>query len=210
MTGLRTRQKADRKRRILAASTQLFRSSGYRHVRIEDIAEIAEVSVGTVYNYYTTKGDILIAIVAMEVEEVLAAGETLLATPPAGMREALQALISHYYNHSLNYLSKEMWRAAMALSIEAPLTPNGVLYHQLDERLRAQVQALLASGQAQGEIDAQMDTDALGDLLFNSLNMMFVEFVSDDAMTLKALNARLSRQLDAMTQVWTSAAQVPA
>nr|WP_163501464.1 TetR/AcrR family transcriptional regulator [Halomonas socia] len=206
MTGLRTRQKADRKRRILKASMLLFRRSGYRHVRIEDIAEVAEVSVGTVYNYYATKGDILIAIVAMEVEEVLAAGEALLATPPVAMRGALQALISHYYDHSLNYLSKEMWRAAMALSIEAPLTPNGVLYHQLDDRLRAQVQALLASGQAQGEVDPRLDTDALGDLLFNSLNMMFVEFVSDDAMTLEALKLRLSRQLDAMTRVWASAA----
>ncbi|APX91489.1 TetR family transcriptional regulator [Halomonas sp. 1513] len=205
MTGLRTRQKADRKRRILKASMLLFRRSGYRHVRIEDIAEIAEVSVGTVYNYYATKGDILIAIVAMEVEEVLAAGEALLASPPAGMRDALQALINHYYDHSLNYLSKEMWRAAMALSIEAPLTPNGVLYHQLDERLRAQVQALLASGQAQGEIDPRLDSDALGDLLFNGLNMMFVEFVSDDAMSLEALKSRLSRQLDAMTRVWTHA-----
>lgn len=183
----------------------LFRRSGYRHVRIEDIAEIAEVSVGTVYNYYATKGDTLIAIVAMEVEEVLAAGETLLATAPADMRTALQTLIDHYYDHSLNYLSKEMWRAAMALSIEAPLTPNGVLYHQLDERLRAQVQALLASGQATGEIDARLDSEALGDLLFNSLNMMFMEFVSDDAMSLEALKSRLSRQLDAMTQVWPPA-----
>ncbi|WP_290783711.1 TetR/AcrR family transcriptional regulator [Halomonas sp.] len=205
MSGLRTRQKADRKRRILKASMLLFRRSGYRHVRIEDIAEIAEVSVGTVYNYYATKGDILIAIVAMEVEEVLAAGEALLASPPAAMRDALQALINHYYDHSLNYLTKEMWRAAMALSIEAPLTPNGVLYHQLDERLRAQVQALLASGQAQEEIDQRLDSDALGDLLFNSLNMMFVEFVSDDAMSLEALKSRLSRQLDAMTWVWTQA-----
>jgi len=205
LSGLRTRQKADRKRRILKASMLLFRRSGYRHVRIEDIAEIAEVSVGTVYNYYATKGDILIAIVAMEVEEVLAAGEALLASPPAAMRDALQALINHYYDHSLNYLTKEMWRAAMALSIEAPLTPNGVLYHQLDERLRAQVQALLASGQAQEEIDQRLDSDALGDLLFNSLNMMFVEFVSDDAMSLEALKSRLSRQLDAMTWVWTQA-----
>ena len=74
MAGLRERQKADRERRILEAAVTQFRADGYRSVRIEDLAEMAQVSVGTVYNYYQTKGDILIATVAMEVEEVLDAG----------------------------------------------------------------------------------------------------------------------------------------
>ena len=62
MTGLRARQKADRNRRILHAASTLFYSEGYRSARIEDMAGMAEVSPGTVYNYYRTKGDLLIAI----------------------------------------------------------------------------------------------------------------------------------------------------
>jgi len=120
MAGLRERQKADRERRILRAAVTRFRTEGYRTVRIEDLAETAEVSVGTVYNYYKTKGEILIATVAMEVEEVLAEGEAIVANPPDGVEAALLALIFQYYDHSLEYLNKEMWRTAMALSIEAP------------------------------------------------------------------------------------------
>lgn len=91
MTGLRAKQKADRNRRILQAATELFREVGYDSARIEDIAERAEVSVGTFYNYYQNKGDILVAAVSMEVEEVLAAGKTIVDNPPDTVGNALTA-----------------------------------------------------------------------------------------------------------------------
>ena len=194
MTGLRERQKADRERRILKAAVTRFRAVGYRSVRIEDLAEMAEVSVGTVYNYYQTKGDILIATVAMEVEEVLEAGATIVADPPRGADAALLALIFQYYDHSLEYLSKEMWRMAMALSIEAPGTPNGRHYSELDQRLAVQVTDLVRALQARGEVRADLDARALGELIFNNLNQMFIEFVKDDAMTLDMLRDRVAGQ----------------
>jgi AcrR family transcriptional regulator len=194
MAGLRARQKADRERRILRAAVTRFRADGYRAVRIEDLAEAAEVSVGTVYNYYQTKGDILIATVAMEVEEVLAAGAAIVADPPRNVEAALLALIFQYYDHSLEYLSKEMWRTAMALSIEAPGTPNGRRYSELDQQLAAQVTALVAALQARGEVRADLDAAALGAVIFNNLNQMFIAFVTDEDMTLETLRARVAAQ----------------
>lgn len=195
MPGLRERQKADRHRRILAAATTLFRQEGYRQVRIEDLAQQADVSVGTVYNYYATKGDILIAIVAMEVEEVLAAGEALLADPPAKIEVALARLIDHYYEHSLHYLNKEMWRAAMAISIEAPLTANGAKYNALDARLRHQVQALIKILQRTGKVDTSIDPHIVGCMIFNILNMLFIEFVKHDDMSMESLKTHLHQQI---------------
>jgi AcrR family transcriptional regulator len=194
MAGLRDRQKAERERRILDAAVSLFRTHGYRAVRLEDLAEQAEVSVGTVYNYYRTKGDILIAVVTLEVEEVLAMGRSLVADPPRGVDHALQALIFQYYDHSLKYLTKEMWRSAMALSIEAPETPNGQLYNALDQKLAAQVTELVARLGARGEVRDGVDPTAIGQLVFNNLNMMFVEFVKDDTMTLETLRLAVARQ----------------
>ncbi len=194
MTGLRARQKADRHNRILNAAVTLFRRDGYKNVRIEDLADLAQVSVGTVYNYYMTKGDILVATVAMEVEEVLAAGEAILSDPPAGVEDALMVLIGHYYDHSLHYLNKEMWRTAMALSIEAPVTPYGRRYTDLDARLRAQVVALIGRLQARGEVRADVDAAAVGETVFNNLNMMFIEFAKDEEMTIDALKTNVARQ----------------
>ncbi|TGQ19993.1 TetR/AcrR family transcriptional regulator, partial [Mesorhizobium sp. M00.F.Ca.ET.220.01.1.1] len=92
MSGLRERQKADRHRRIIDAATALFREAGYEGAKIEAIAAQAEVSIGTIYNYYQNKGDILGAIVSMEVNEVLNAGRGVVASPPANVGDALDTL----------------------------------------------------------------------------------------------------------------------
>ena len=47
MTGLRLRQKKARTGRILEEAAKLFRSVGYKAARIDDIADAAELSVGT-------------------------------------------------------------------------------------------------------------------------------------------------------------------
>ena len=194
MAGLREKQKADRERRILQAAVTKFRADGYRAARIEDLADMAEVSVGTVYNYYQTKGDILMATVAMEVEEVLDAGLTILADPPQAVDDALLALIFAYYDHSLEYLTKEMWRTAMALAIEAPGTPNGRRYFELDQRLASQMTDLVKVLQNRGTVRQDLDPEPFGALLFNNLNQMFQEFVKDDDMPLEVLRQRVDAQ----------------
>ncbi len=195
MPGLREEQKAKREKRILQAAVSKFRECGYDSVRIEDLAQLAGVSVGTVYNYYQNKGDILIATVAMEVEEVLQIGQNIADQPPNGAEKALLKLIFNYYDHSLNYLTKEMWRTAMALSIEHPGTPNGRRYTELDRRLGQQVTNLIATLQGRGEIRAGLDPAVLGQLVFNNLNMEFIEFVKDEKMPLKTLRNRVTAQI---------------
>ncbi|WP_046119677.1 TetR/AcrR family transcriptional regulator [Ensifer aridi] len=194
MAGLRARQKADRNRRILEAATDLFREVGYDSARIEDIAERAEVSVGTFYNYYENKGDILVATVSMEVEEVLAAGKAIVDDPPASVQRALDALIGQYYGHSLVYLSKEMWRTAMAISIQQPASPFSKRYTELDRRLCDQVTTLIRKLQLKGLVAPDLDTQAVGEMFFNNLNMEFTEFAKDEAMSLDELKARVARQ----------------
>jgi AcrR family transcriptional regulator len=194
MAGLRERQKADRTLRILEAASRLFRDQGYGAIRIEDIAHAAEVSVGTLYNYFTNKGDLLLAIVSMEVEEVLEAGKAIVADPPADIARALGDLLAIYFDHSLYYLSKEMWRTAMAISIEAPGTPFSARYTELDSLLAAQVCDLIMELQRKGYARTDIDAAAVGQLLFNNLNQMFIEFVKVESMSFADLHAITARQ----------------
>ncbi len=208
MSGLRARQKADRNRRILESATTLFREQGYDSARIEDIAEMAEVSVGTLYNYYQNKGDILVATVSMEVTEVLEAGELIVANPPLNVSEALAALINQYYDHSLVYLSKEMWRTAMASSIHQPGTPLSKRYTELDARLCAQVIQLIETLQRRRVVVASVDAQALGEVLFNNLNMMFIEFCKNESMTLEELKSRVTAQNRPIAELISSVKRV--
>lgn len=188
MTGLREQHKADRTRRILQAASEMFRDQGYDAVRIEDIAQRAEVSAGTCYNYFSTKGDILLAIVSMEVEEVVAAGQAVIDAPPETVAAALDQLIRLYYDHSLHYLSKAMWRTAMALTIAAPETPFSQRYTALDAMLARQVSDLVTALQARGLARTDADAAVLGQMIFHDLNQRFIVFVTDDAMPLGDLH----------------------
>lgn len=201
MTGLRARQKADRNRRILEAATSLFQEVGFDSARIEDIAERAGVSVGTFYNYYENKGDILVAAVSMEVEEVLEAGTAIVDNPPEQTFDALRVLIDQYFDHSLVYLSKEMWRTAMATSIQQPASPFSRRYTELDQRLCRQVADLVRKLQVRGAVIPGLDAVALGEMIFNNLNMMFIEFAKDETMSIETLKEQVARQNRPLAQL---------
>jgi AcrR family transcriptional regulator len=203
MTGLRARHKADRSRRILEAASTLFRAQGYDAVRIEDIAADADVSAGTCYNYFSTKGDILLAIVSMEVEEVIDAGRAVVANPPAEVAEALDRLIRIYYDHSLLYLTKELWRRAIALTVEAPETPFSQRYLALDRLLIAQVSDLVTALQARRLARADLDPHVLGRIIFNQLNQAFIEFVTQETMPLADLHRTSRAATDQLATLMT-------
>ena len=194
MSGLRAKHKADRDSRILDAAAQLFREAGYEGAKIEAIAAHAEVSVGTIYNYYRNKGDILVAIVSMEVNEVLNAGRSVISSSPTNAGDAIDRLIGIYIEHSLHYLSKEMWRQALAISTQQPDSPFGQTYSSLDCALTEQLRSLVGRLQELGQVRADIDGRTVGELLFNNMNMMFIEFVKSDEAQMADLRVALQRQ----------------
>jgi AcrR family transcriptional regulator len=194
MSGLRERQREDRHRRILEAAASLFRKSGYEGAKIEAIAAEAQVSVGTIYNYYRNKGDVLVAIVSMEVNEVLNAGRAVVSMPPKNVADAIDTLIGIYIDHSLIYLSKEMWRQAMATSTQQPDSPFGNTYTALDRELAGQICELLERLRTLGLVRPGADVRAVGEIVFNNMNMMFIEFVKDESLSTAALRAALRKQ----------------
>jgi AcrR family transcriptional regulator len=50
---------AKRREEIVAAALRLFQDKGFEATTVQDIAEAAEVAAGTVYLYFSSKGDIL-------------------------------------------------------------------------------------------------------------------------------------------------------
>jgi len=202
MDGLRARQKFKRNNRILETAAELFKQSGYEAVKMENIASASEVSIGTIYNYYQNKGDLLLAIVAMEVHEILQAGNAVVDKPPLNAIDAVDTLVGIYYNHSLVYLSKEMWRVAMSISTQQPTSPFGITYSELDSALANQTCELITKLQKLDLIKADCDIRSIGQVIFNNLNMMFIGFVKDEEMTLAKLRKILRKQTRAIVSVY--------
>nr|WP_321511361.1 TetR/AcrR family transcriptional regulator [uncultured Celeribacter sp.] len=198
MAGLREKQKASRKRALVEAASLLFKQNGYELAKIGEIAERAEVSVGTFYNYFPSKADLLLAIVSLEVEEVLHQGEAVLDWSHDNATDAVCKLASIYYEHSLIYLTKEMWRTAMALAIQHPETPFSHRYRMLDTELARQVTKLVEVLQTQSLLRPEIDAKAFGEVLFLSLNGLFTAFTMSEEMTLEDLNRSLATHMAAV------------
>ena len=70
---------------ILDAAETVFAQRGFHGARIQDIAAQARIAVGTVYNHFAQKDDVLSALLEERTEEMLA---QLLATDRAPTFEA--------------------------------------------------------------------------------------------------------------------------
>ncbi len=195
MAGLRERQKAGRREGILKAAGLLFRRDGFAATSMEQIAERAELSTGTVYNYFDSKGDLLLALVALDGEEVRAAGARHVARPLTDPVAAVNALLEGYVDHALVHLDKRLWRHMMGTALTFAETPMGAGYRALDRKLAAQVGALCCALQKRGDIPAEVDCQDAGQILFYVCNSLFMEFVADDAVALSTMKRRMFREV---------------
>lgn len=195
MTGLRERQKAKRHRHILSAAGALFKRDGFAVTSIEGIAAEAEVAAGTVYNYFQSKGDLLLALVALDGEEVRERGKAMIADPPSDPIIAVRKLLEFYVEHSLVHLSKELWRNAMATALTQAKSPFGRGYAALDRKLADQVGDLFAVLQERGSVSPDIDARVAGDVLFEIVNSLFQTFVAHDDMPMTRLKDALRKQI---------------
>jgi AcrR family transcriptional regulator len=99
----RQREKTQRREAILRAAEMLFAQKGYRKTRIEDIADIAEVSVGAVYGYFKNKEELLFHVlddIGLYVRKIAAeafgeAGSTLDGIEKAGLAFFEKLCVQH-------------------------------------------------------------------------------------------------------------------
>jgi AcrR family transcriptional regulator len=80
-TTRRERRVTARKEQILHAAGRLFAERGFHRTTTKDIAEAADVSEGTIYNYFANKDELLLALMAHIVEEQQIATRLVQALP---------------------------------------------------------------------------------------------------------------------------------
>ncbi len=153
------------------------------------------MSIGTIYNYYQNKGDILVAIVSMEVNEVLNAGRGVVANPPANVGDALDTLLGIYIEHSL-HLSQQGDVAAGDGDLDAaarqPVRPG--LYRARPRADRPDPRPGRPAARDSAWCARISTVRRCGELVFNNMNMMFIEFVKRDEARIPELRAAIRRQ----------------
>ncbi len=198
MTGLRERQKADRRQRILQAARTLFAEAGHESITIEAIADRAGVSGVTVHNYYGTKSGVLLALVAESDRELL---ENMVAVQARKSRDPIELTLRFAATiraHAITFLDKAIWRQVIAASITDTTSRFGKSYRALDEQLAMFLVHELSGIQRAGGLPEHVSPQDLGKALFNIQNMQFIHFISSDEMSDSDAENALLRDLRAL------------
>ncbi len=193
-TSLRDRQKLRRRAGIIAAGRQLFIEQGYSATSMEMIAELAEVGVATVYNYFGTKGRLLAAIMQIDADLLYAQGEAVLAQPPEDPASGVLLLIDIYRKLQDSWEHKDMLVAAMGpgLSAEPALDE---LSGDTESMVKKQLATLLSSYQEARKVRLDIDIDDAALIIFYIFNQHFIQYVSREAAEFSEMQVAMDRQI---------------
>jgi AcrR family transcriptional regulator len=183
MTGLRQKHRAGRERRILSAARQAFCERGYAQATIDEIAGHAEVSSVTVFNYFRSKGSVLLAVVAESDRLLIEKIDTVLECPPDDPVEAVFSFAHTIFEHAFATLEAEVWRHVLATAITEGGSEFGRGYRELDRELIRRLAGLLETLKVRGRLKPDLDPETAAHILYSLSNARFQAFVADPAMT---------------------------
>lgn len=200
--GLRERQKASRRKRILEVAKARFQADGYAFVTMEAIAGDADVSAVTVYNHYGSKAGLLLALVSESDELLIAQLGRIIDGKPNDLVEVVAAFGQILRQHAMSYLSKPTWREVLSASINEGSRDFGRTYMALDRVLIELLESFIRDFQARGLVTLEIDSMALADCLFSLQNIRFFQFIADDEITDAAIDETLRSDLRALRQLF--------
>jgi len=202
--GLRERQKASRRERILEIAKTRFQTDGYTATTIELIAKDADISAVTVYNYFDSKAGLLLALVSESDQLLIRQLKTMIARKPANLIDAVASFGQILRRHAMSYLTKSTWREVLSASINEGSSDFGRTYLELDNVLIELMHAMIVEFQERKLIPDTVDSTALADCLFSLQNIRFFQFIADDNRDDEDIDRRLRRDLESLKAVFSA------
>jgi len=162
----RKREREQRYQTILQAAERLFCESGYPNTKIQDIAQAAEVAVGTVYFYFRNKEDLLLQLIdatAFNVRNVLGEAFRSGKTPVERFENAGRALFQNFWG--LNpYQLVILLRESVGVSPEVEVRRRAI-FERLNQDVASAIEEVLEEYGVHERFVADVISVAIGGML---------------------------------------------
>lgn len=193
MTGLREQKKQQTHEAIVAEAGRLFAEQGFQATTMEEIAQAAGVSAGTLYNYFGTKNTIVLAHIGAEVAEMVAKGAAIVEAPPADVVTAVQKLTRVHLDRFIS-IDRELLREMLAASFgpASNVLPELI---RLDFLLLDQLSSLLQHFADTGALDPATDAAEAAIAVYSLLATQLIMYISIEDMSAAALRRAVTRQI---------------
>ncbi len=179
MSGLRERQKAERRQAISKAAVELFERQGFQNTTIEQIAGQAGVSPPTVFKYFGNKQEIILEILHHADQRAISDTRSLIhqIDDPVEALCHLERLLTGY---ALEVMHPSLWRELLPLILFGGSNglPEG--YRAMNDALRAEISELLRELQQAGKLRPQLDVELAAFLLNDYSHLQLFRLVNQE------------------------------
>lgn len=189
--GVRKTQKEATRQRVLDAARDLFETKGYEETTVREIAVRAQVSVGSVFTTFASKGDILSQVMADRLEGLYGELDKVLPHLRGSTADRLRSMFAIHF--AFETRRTKLFLAHIAAAYNWTLGPSSRPYGKTP-RLRQTVRDCLAEGVARGDVDPQIDLDVVVDLLMAAYAWTYRLAAWEDA-DAETMSAAMDRQI---------------
>ncbi|TDD49094.1 TetR family transcriptional regulator [Kribbella antibiotica] len=158
--GRRERSKVALRQRLLSAAMAAFAEKGYRAATIDEIAERADVARATAFNHFPRKEDFLLALILERRQTVLGKLGDKLESHELSAIDAIREVVRELgrWWDSDRDMNQAMMRAVLHSGVMATAGSHasGLAFGRA-----------IATGQERGEIRADLDPIAAGNVIFD-------------------------------------------
>lgn len=160
--GRRARKKRETRERILKVASTSFNEIGFEATTVEAIAENADISRPTLFNYFPSKMAILQALLP-EVDHHFAAAVSRSDRDTASIGDQMQQFFA--YVTSMTQKTPQLTRSMLMQALRAYEDPQGSLVHHRFPKTREAFIALLEDASQRGEIRSDFNVGRLTDYI---------------------------------------------
>ncbi len=152
------KKKNSKKNSIIEAASELFSKKSYHEVMVDDVAKLASIAKGTVYNYFASKEDLYFSIMKIRMEKLTDSLNEKIKSEMSSV-ESLHSFIVHLYMFMMKYQSFFLMYQKESLNAQNDLCSE-LLF--LENKLKNMLAGILTAGREEGlfrDIDEEFGVD---------------------------------------------------
>ncbi len=190
---LRERKKKSTRRSILAAARSLFFTRGYGATSMELIAEESGVAVGTIYNYFSSKAQVMVEINSEDTDMAMVVpDETDLSD------KSVEDLVWIILDRVLSYLSVYPRELIREVFFAVWKSHRGSLAEGLirqDERMLAHLSGFFLGLRESGRIKPDSEPETVAFAVYSIISGAVMWYAVDDRVSIEDTRVRIAAMI---------------
>jgi uroporphyrinogen-III synthase/AcrR family transcriptional regulator len=168
-----------KRNKIIESASVLFSRKSYHEVMMEDVAKLASIAKGTVYNYFSSKEELYFSIMKGRMEKLNSSLKEIVSGQKSVV-DSLRSYILHLYMFMMKYQNFFMMYRKESLSADYVLCAELI---ELEKDLKEILRDIIKSGKKEGvfrDIDDEFGVDIVLGSLYGSVHRGIVMGLNED------------------------------